>query len=82
MPIKGTINIKQKYTKNITTLKWDIAKELDEFEENKNWKDFNRLLNDLIMCDLTFTKESMSLPEEVKRKMYSIIFPRDENNQQ
>jgi hypothetical protein len=54
-----------------------LSKELDELKENKNWKDFNELLHKLTMCDLTFTKENMPLPEEVKRKIYSIIFPRD-----
>lgn len=52
-----------------------LSKELNEFKKNKNWEDFNKLLHQLTMYDIYFSKESMPLPEDVKHKIYSVLCP-------
>lgn len=54
-----------------------LSKELNELKEKKSLEEFNDLFNQLIMCDLYFSKESMPLPEKVKHKIYSVLYASD-----
>ena len=54
-----------------------ISKELTDLKEKKNWEDFNELLHQLTMYDLCFSRESMPLPDIVKNKIYSALWPND-----
>ncbi len=54
-----------------------LSKELTDLKEKKNWEDFNELLHQLTMCDVYFSKESMPLPDKVKNKIYSVLWPND-----
>ena len=59
-----------------------LSKELDGLRKNENWDDFNKLLHQLIMNDLFFSKESIPLSDDVKHKIYSAIYPSESNKQQ
>jgi len=52
-----------------------ICKELNDFKENKNWKEFNDLLYQLTMSQVYFSKEGIQLANDIVQKFHSAIAP-------
>jgi len=52
-----------------------ICKELNDFKENENRKEFNGLLYQLTMSQVYLSKEGIQLPNEVVQKFHSVLVP-------
>lgn len=52
-----------------------ICTKLNDFKENKNWKEFNDLLYQLTMSQVYLSKEGIQLSNDVINKFHSVLVP-------
>lgn len=51
-----------------------ISKDLLEYKTKEDWNNFNDLFQEIIMIEIYLSKESIKLSDEVRNKIYSILY--------